>query len=104
MAERTAAAEILVRCRDGAGDVRREIRVDLPTATIREETTYAVGQPRMVFRFESYRVVGDATLPYRIALVYPSRSLRVEIAVERYEVNPELGDQLFQPLVPWAGS
>ena len=102
--EQTNAVEIVVRCRDGAGDVRREMRMDSPTATIREETTYDVGQPRLIFRFDDYRVVGDATLPYRIALVYTSRALRVDITVERYEVNPELGDHLFQPLVPWAGS
>jgi hypothetical protein len=99
---RPVAAEIVVQCGDEGS--RREIHIDRATATIREETSFTGGVARLQLRFSDYRADGDTLLPYRIALSYPDRAMRVDIEVGRYEVNPALGAELFAPLAPWSGT
>ncbi|MBI4518630.1 MAG: hypothetical protein HY699_22765 [Deltaproteobacteria bacterium] len=91
---------IVVSCRDAGGQVLRRLRIDRAHATIGEETSYEAGEPRLILRYDDYRPVGDAELPYRIALLYPARDVALEIAIQRYEVNPVLADELFQPAAP----
>ena len=98
------AAAIVVACRDAAGNLLRRIRVDAHAGTILDETSYEGDQPRMVIRYDDYRPVGDAYLPYHIALRYPGQRLALDVAIQRYNVNPVLADELFQPVEPWAGS
>ncbi len=95
---------IVVECRNAAGTLLRQIEIDSQAGTIRQETTYAEDQPRMVIRYTDYRPVADTSLPYGIAMLYPDRHISVAIAIRRYEVNPVLSDALFQPPEPWAGS
>jgi hypothetical protein len=98
------ASGIVVSCRDAAGTLLRQIHVDAHAGTILDETSYESEQPRLVIRYDDYRSVGDASLPYHIALRYPGQHLMLDVAIQRYEVNPALADDLFQPVAPWAGS
>ncbi len=100
----TEALAIVVWCRAPSGVTLRQIRIDAQTGTIREEASYADGQPRMVIFYDDYRDVDESSLPYRIRLLYPAQNLQLDIAIQRYEVNPRLGDELFQPIKPWAGA
>jgi hypothetical protein len=94
---------ILFMCHDASGTLLRQILIDERTAAIIEETSYDHGEPRMVLRFDDYRPVEGVYLPHRIALWYPRRLMSAEIAIQRYDVNPDLTDALFEPVVPWAG-
>ena len=98
------ASGIVVNCRDGGGNLLRRIHIDARAGTIVDETSYEGDQPRMVIRYDDYRSVGDVDVPFRIALRYPGRHLALDVAIQRYEVNPVLADDLFQPVEPWAGS
>lgn len=98
------ASGVVALCRDSAGGLLRQIRIDAETATIRDETTYEGDEPRMVLRYDDYRSVGDVVLPYHIVLRYPGQHVALDVAIHRYEVNPVLADDLFQPVEPWAGS
>jgi hypothetical protein len=98
------ASGIVVNCRDAGGNLRRRIHIDARAGTILDETSYEGGRPRMVIRYDDYRSVGDVSLPFHIALRYPGQHLALDVAIQRYEINPVLADDLFQPVEPWAGS
>jgi hypothetical protein len=98
------ASGIVVSCRDAGGNLLRQIHIDARAGTILDETSYEGDRPRMVIRYDDYRSVGDVDLPFRIALRYPGRHLALDIAIQRYDANPVLADDLFQPVEPWAGS
>lgn len=98
------ASGIVVSCRDAGGNLLRQIHIDARAGTILDETSYEGDRPRMVIRYDDYRSVGDVDLPFRIVLRYPDRRLALDIAIQRYDVNPVLADDLFQPVEPWAGS
>ncbi len=98
---RREAPAVLVICRDPGGSVLRRMRIDAATGAILEETSYEEGALRLRLTYDDYRSVSGAYLPYRIQLSYPQRSLSVHIDVLRYEVNPQLADALFEPLLPW---
>jgi hypothetical protein len=96
------AGEVLVDC-DGSAGRRRTLRLDVATATIVEETSWAAeNQPSFTIRYSEYRPVepSAAVLPYRIRLGYPARQIALDIEIERYEVNPTLAPTLFRPLEP----
>lgn len=95
---------IVVVCRDASGAAVRQIRIDARSAVIDDETSYADGQPHMMIRYTDYRAVDNTYLPYRITLTYPAYDVTLDIAIQRYEVNPILADDLFRPVRPWAGS
>jgi len=57
-----------------------------------------------VIRYDAYRDTDGTKLPYEISLAYPGQQLQVDIAIERYEVNPALSDSLFLPSGGWLGS
>ncbi|HXQ23016.1 MAG TPA: hypothetical protein VN812_15165 [Candidatus Acidoferrales bacterium] len=90
-------AAVVVVCRDAPGTILRRIRIDAHGATPLDETSFEAGQPRMTIRYGDYRMTGDMLLPYRIALQYPEQRVSLDISIERYEVNPRLPDELFQP-------
>ena len=98
------AAGIVVGCRDAGGHLLRQIRIDARAGTVLDEMSYEGDQPRLVICYGDYRSAGDTYLPYHIALRYPGQHLTLDVAVQRYEVNPVLADHLFQPVEPWAGS
>ncbi|MBI1814003.1 MAG: hypothetical protein HYR72_03415 [Deltaproteobacteria bacterium] len=89
----------VIVCRE-AGQIVREIRLDASAATIREETSYEAGQPRMIIGYDDYREIDGVALPFHITMRYPARDLAVDIAVQRYEVNPALRDDLFRLAAP----
>jgi outer membrane lipoprotein-sorting protein len=89
-----AGDDVWVRCHEGA-TLRRTLLIT--GDVIAEETSYDGDTPRMVIRYSDYRDVGGTPLPFHIALSYPQRQQSVDIAIERYEVNPTLSDELFRP-------
>jgi outer membrane lipoprotein-sorting protein len=90
-----ADGDVSVSCREG-GALRRTLRIG--TDGILEETSFENGTPRLVIRYGDYRDVGGVALPFHIALEYPQRQQQVDIGIDRYEVNPALSDEIFQPL------
>jgi len=98
---RTAEQTIVVLCRDPSWALLRRIIINAHDATIRDETSYDAGVPRLVIRYDDYRPVDGRLLPYHIALQYLEQHLSLVVAVQRYEVNPALADDLFQPVQPW---
>jgi hypothetical protein len=92
-----AAAETVVDCRDAEGVVSRLIRVDTTTHRVRQDISFAAGQPHLVILFDEYRRVDAVELPFLIDLRYPDTDVRLRIAVRSYEVNPDLPDSLFDP-------
>lgn len=79
----------------------RWVEVDPTTATIRAEGVVDAGQPLVTRTYADYRDVDGIPLPYRIRVDYPAERVTVEIAVERYELNPALRDDQFH--LPAAG-
>jgi hypothetical protein len=86
--------DVWVSCRDGA-TVRRTLRIGFEG--IVEETSYEAELSRLSIRYADYRQVDGVVLPFHITLDYPQRRQSVEIRIDRYEVNPTLSDELFQP-------
>jgi outer membrane biogenesis lipoprotein LolB len=103
-AGRGPADTVETLCRDAAGALLRRIIMVPEPATIARETSYQAGREHMVITYGDYRRAEETELPYRIELQYPAQQLRIDISVQRYEVNPVLADDLFQPVKPWAGS
>jgi hypothetical protein len=95
---------VVAVCQDPSGRLLRRIIIAPEHATIAQETSYLAGREHMVITYSDYRSVDDTALPHRIVLQYPGQQLTVDISVQRYEVNPVLADDLFQPVRPWAGS
>jgi outer membrane lipoprotein-sorting protein len=93
-AARAGGETVQVTCHDG-GAVRRTLLIG--TDGIVEETSYEAGAPRLRIRYADYRAVDAVMLPFRITLEYAQRQQSVDITIDRYEVNPTLSDDLFQP-------
>lgn len=70
-----------LRVRDG--DLLEESAVD--AAGVRMSTTYG-----------DIRDVNGMRLPHTISMQYPRDDVQLDVVVQRYEINPELEDQLFQ--------
>jgi outer membrane biogenesis lipoprotein LolB len=87
--------QVWVTCRDG--DVLRRT-ILIGSDGIVEEAAYSDGVQRLLIRYADYRSLDGASLPYRITLEYPQRRQSVDIAIDRYEVNPALSDDLFRPV------
>ena len=94
------SAETVVECRDREGTVARRIRIQTATRRISEEVRIVAGQPELIMRFDDYRWVESAELPFTIDLTYPEKKVHLEITVRSYEVNPTLADTLFDPPPP----
>jgi len=91
--EREGAVQ--VDCRDASGALLRQLRLDRSNAAVLEEISYANGQPRLMTRYSDFRQVDDQPLPFAIELHYPGQDVVLRITVDRYEINPVLGDELF---------
>lgn len=90
------------RCTSGEGDMctaSRELRIRMRDGAIDEERVTDSDGGKLRIRYGDYRVVGIAYLPFRIAIEDLTRpdDGRVEVAIDRYEVNPTLADDLFAP-------
>ena len=94
--ESAGTSSVAIVCRARSGTVLRRIVTDAPSATIRDETTYEADAPHLVIGYDDYRPVQATSLPFHITMQYPGRAMRVEIVIQRYEVNPGLSDDLFQ--------
>jgi len=94
-------AAVTVLCRDASPAPLRRIVINAADATIRTETSYEADTPHLIIRYDDYRPVDGRLLPYHIALEYPEQHLSLQVAVQRYEVNPPLADDLFAPVQPW---
>jgi len=89
--------EVAVECRAADGALLRSFRLDAASATIVAETSWRDGEPRLELRYADYRPTAGTLLPWRISLAYPDRAVTLAIEIERYEVNPALPAELFQP-------
>jgi hypothetical protein len=88
-------------CEHGHGDVCdtwRNVRIRLTDGAIEEERIDAE-QEVTVIRYDDYRVVDRAFLPFRIAIVEgdPPSTRKIDVVIERYEINPTLGGDQFSP-------
>ncbi len=92
---------VAVVCRDDAGVVLRRLDIDPRDGTIRDETSFEAGAPRMILLYSDYRPADGTYLPLHIVMRYPQRELSVMIGISGYEVNPRLADALFEPSRPW---
>jgi outer membrane lipoprotein-sorting protein len=92
-----AKETVAVTCRDRNGMTLRTLQLDAARGVIESETSFASGRPQLTVEYAEYRRTGGALLPFRIALRYPQRGIAVDIEVQRYEVNPQLPDALFEP-------
>jgi outer membrane lipoprotein-sorting protein len=90
----TSAAEAIATCRDANGVILRELDLEVDGAHLRQETSYEGGQPRFYIRYSEF---GPDAMPRRIVLGQPGRDVRLEIEIERYEINPVLSQRLFAP-------
>jgi len=90
--------QLVADCRDPSRALRREIVMAADSGRVREERSYRDGQLRVWLRNDDYRATGSADLPYRIILAYPGTNLRIEIRIHRYDVNPALGERMFEPV------
>ncbi len=88
------AGQVWVTCHE-SGALRRTLLIG--EDGISEETSYEGGAPRMLIHYADYRAVDGVGLPFHITLDFPQRQQSVDIAIERYEVNPMLSDDLFRP-------
>ena len=88
---------------DGGGEYwcgsppTRWVSVDPATATVRAEAALEDGRPVVTRSYGDYRLVDGVPLPFRIRIEYPVEQVTVEIAISRYELNPPLRDEQFQP-------
>ncbi len=95
------ADAVAVVCRDQSGGLLRRLDLDPSNATIRDESSFEAGAPRMVLVYGDYRPAADAYLPFHIVMSYPQRDLSVVISISGYDVNTSLADALFEPSRPW---
>ena len=83
----------------GEGSIRvlcpaRALRIRCADATVVEAL---IGAPQAVgIRYDDLRSVAGIPLPFRIALTYPG-DVSVTVAIDRYEVNPRLAEDVFVP-------
>lgn len=75
----------------------RWVSVDATTATVRAEAALEDGRAAVTRSYGDYRLVDGVPLPFRIRIDYPREQVTVDIAIGRYELNPPLRDDLFQP-------
>jgi len=70
--------------------------IDAKTGFIRSEVSYLGAEPRMILQYAEYRPVGDGWLAHHIRMTHPREKRTMVITVSRHELNPALGDELFQ--------
>ena len=67
-------------------------------AAIVEERRFAQGHPSATIRSNDYRLTDGVLLPFRLTMSYAGDArLSVTVAIDRYDVNPPLADELFLP-------
>lgn len=97
-ADSSAASVACAKC---VGDCRpvRAFRIRLADAAVEEDAVLSDDQPVSITRYQDYRAVDGAYLPYRIEIadLRPAQQHTVEVTIERYEVNPALDASLFTP-------
>lgn len=75
----------------------RWLSIDRATATVSADAELVDGQTAVTRGYADYRLVDGLPLPYRIRIDYPPQQVGVDITVGRYEVDPPLRDDQFQP-------
>ena len=75
----------------------RWVSIDPTTATLTAEGETVDGEPLVTWAYTDYRLVDGQPLPYQIRIEYLRSKVTVDIIVDRYEVNPPLRDDQFQP-------
>jgi hypothetical protein len=75
----------------------RWVSIDPSTATLSAEGETGDGEPLVTWAYTDYRLVDGQPLPFHIRIEYLRPKVSVDIIVKRYEVNPPLRDDQFQP-------
>ena len=75
----------------------RWVSIDPATATVVEEGETDDGEPVVTWTYADYRLIDGVPLPFHITIDYLRPHVAVKIAVDKYEVNPPLRDDQFQP-------
>jgi hypothetical protein len=89
--------EAVVECMDERGRVHYRGYVERTSGLLRREIVLDEEQPRLTVAYGDYRPASGLRLPYAIEWSEISSGARVEIEIDRYEVDPPLRDELFAP-------
>ena len=92
--------EVVVQCGDAGVRRWRRLVLDPASTFIRDEISYGDAALLLTLRYEDYQPTDGIWLPRRIILASPRSSVSLDIVVERYEINPDLPADLFQPPAP----
>jgi len=95
-----AGVETMVECRDERGGVAYRGYVDNGSNLLFRETVFDGATPRLTVEYRDYRAVQGVRLPYKIEWTEGANGVRVEIDVDRYEVDATLPPHLFAPVPP----
>lgn len=91
--------ETVVECRAG-GTVSYRGYVDNHSRLLTREVVFADGAPELTIHYRDHRATQGVRLPYGIEWIEEAKGTRVEIEIDRYEVNPVLSAAVFAPLQP----
>jgi hypothetical protein len=75
----------------------RWVTINPANATLVEEGETDDGEPVVTWTYADYRLIDGVPLPFHITIDYLRPHVTVVIAVDKYEVNPPLRDDQFQP-------
>jgi hypothetical protein len=100
--DRTEPERLWVICYLRGGDVAhpdRLLAIRARDGVIDEEHLLTADGVASITRYDDYRSVDGAYLPFRILIhdIRPGSEKTVDVAIERYEVNPVLRDDVFLP-------
>jgi outer membrane lipoprotein-sorting protein len=73
----------------------RVMILDAKTGFIESEVSYLGNEPRMILQYDDYRAAGGTWMPFHIRMTHPREKRTMVIEVSRYDLNPELRDELF---------
>lgn len=88
--------DAMVECRNAEGRVTYRGYVQRSSSLLEREVLLDDG-PRLTVVYGDYRPTSGVRLPYSIEWTEAASGARVEIQVDRYEVDPWLADELFAP-------
>jgi hypothetical protein len=87
-----------VDCRDADGIPTYVGYVHRESALLWYEILFEHGERRMSIQYDDFRPTDGVRLPYSISWLDALSGAAVEIAIDRYEVEPRLPAQLFAPM------
>lgn len=98
--QRGAGRDTLVECRDHQGRVAYRGYVENDTLLLVREEILGPDRPALRIAYSDHRATQGVRLPYRIEWTEDASGARVEIDIDRYEVDPRLSSEMFAPTGP----